>query len=79
MIREVHVYGVAAHLHHTDAGVQHLGLGRQLVERACTIAAKAGFTKLNVISAIGTREYYRRLSFYDNGLYQQRNLLEPTK
>lgn len=79
MIREVHIYGVAAHLHHTNAGVQHLGLGRQLVERACTIAAKAGFTKLNVISAIGTREYYRRLSFYDNGLYQQRNLLEPTK
>ncbi len=79
MIREVHVYGVAAHLHRTDAGVQHLGLGRQLVEQACTIAAKAGFTKLNVISAIGTREYYRRLSFYDNGLYQQRNLLEPTK
>ena len=27
-----------------------------------------------VISAIGTREYYRHLGFYDHGLYLQKEL-----
>ena len=35
---------------------------------------EAGYTKLNVISAIGTRPYYRNLGFVDNGLYQQKPL-----
>ncbi|CRH74012.1 Uncharacterised protein [Chlamydia trachomatis] len=29
---------------------------------------------MNVISAIGTREYYRKQGFSDAGLYQQRSL-----
>ena len=74
MIREVHVYGRAAKLHATGFGAQHLGLGKQLVERACELAKENGFQKINVISAIGTREYYRSLGFADNGLYQQRTL-----
>ena len=74
MIREVHVYGKAAELHATSEGAQHLGLGRRLVDRACSIAREQGFDTINVISAIGTREYYRALGFYDNGLYQQCSL-----
>ncbi len=74
MIREVHVYGKAAELHATSEGAQHLGLGRRLVDRACSIAREQGFDTINVISAIGTREYYRTLGFHDNGLYQQRSL-----
>ena len=80
MIREVHVYGKVASLVHGDPtqgaarGAQHLGLGKQLVEKACDIAREAGFSRINVISSIGTRGYYRHLGFNDNGLYQQRSL-----
>ncbi len=74
MIREVHVYGKVAGLHKSGDGAQHLGLGRQLVERACNMAKEAGYRSVNVISSVGTREYYRSLGFTDNGLYQQRAL-----
>lgn len=80
MIREVHVYGTLAGF---GAGVksgageihtQHRGLGRRLVEAAAEIAAEAGFEDLAVISAIGTRDYYRGLGFGDGELYQHRAL-----
>jgi elongator complex protein 3 len=71
MIREVHVYGRVAGLHKTGEGAQHLGLGRRLIETACAIAKARGYEKVNVISSIGTREYYRSLGFKDDGLYQQ--------
>lgn len=74
MIREVHVYGKAAQLHDTSTGAQHLGLGRRLVEEACAIARSAGYRRMNVISAVGTRGYYRNLGFSDCGLYQRRDL-----
>lgn len=74
MIREVHIYGKVAALHQTGDGTQHLGLGRALVEEACHQAADAGYSALNVISAVGTRAYYRNLGFADRGLYQQRDL-----
>lgn len=74
MIREVHVYGVSTQLGEDGVSAQHIGLGRRLVERACEIAREEGYTKVNVISAVGTREYYRGLGFHDNGLYQQRGL-----
>lgn len=74
MIREVHVYGTAARLHESDGSAQHLGLGRALVERACEIARAEGYRRVNVISAVGTRGYYRSLGFRDSGLYQRRDL-----
>lgn len=74
MIREVHVYGVVAAVDGASEGVQHHGLGRQLVERAARIARDAGYERLNVISAVGTRNYYRSLGFADAGLYQQLEL-----
>ena len=74
MIREVHVYGAVARLGEAGDAAQHAGLGRRLVERACEIAAAEGYDRINVISAVGTREYYRGLGFVDHGLYQQRGL-----
>ncbi|MBE6463972.1 MAG: tRNA uridine(34) 5-carboxymethylaminomethyl modification radical SAM/GNAT enzyme Elp3 [Eggerthellaceae bacterium] len=74
MIREVHVYGKAAKLHTLGKGAQHHGLGKALIARACEIAQKAGYGRINVISAIGTYEYYSRLGFRDSGLYQQKGL-----
>lgn len=74
MIREVHVYGMATRVGDAGPAAQHHGLGRRLVERACEIARAAGYGRINVISAVGTREYYRRLGFADHGLYQRRDL-----
>ena len=74
MIREVHVYGRVAGLHQGGENAQHRGLGRMLIERACDIARENGYTAINVISAIGTRGYYRKQGFTDNRLYQQRSL-----
>jgi elongator complex protein 3 len=71
MIREVHVYGQAVNLGHKDEGkAQHLGLGTMLMDRAKEIAKQSNFTKVAVISAIGTREYYRKRGFEDGELYQ---------
>lgn len=76
MIREVHVYGMATRVGEDGAAAQHHGLGRRLIECACDLARAAGYKRVNVISAVGTREYYRMLGFHDHGLYQQRSLDE---
>lgn len=71
LIREVHVYGEALPLGaRTPKRVQHLGFGTQLIDAAAQLAREAGFCDLAVISAVGTREYYRRLGFSDGELYQ---------
>ena len=70
MIREVHIYGSAASLNTSSLGVQHLGLGKTLIEKALEIANKHNYSCVHVISAIGTRNYYRKLGFKDDGLYQ---------
>ena len=74
MVRELHVYGQVARLSQVGEGIQHLGLGRQLIEAAAQIARQRGYACLNVISSVGTRQYYRNLGFLDNGLYQQLSL-----
>ncbi|MBI3733265.1 MAG: tRNA uridine(34) 5-carboxymethylaminomethyl modification radical SAM/GNAT enzyme Elp3 [Chloroflexi bacterium] len=64
MIREVHVYGPALALGTATPGEpQHSGLGKQLAEQAMEIARRAGYRRIAVIAAIGTREYYRKLGF----------------
>ncbi|MFO7662071.1 MAG: tRNA uridine(34) 5-carboxymethylaminomethyl modification radical SAM/GNAT enzyme Elp3 [Chloroflexota bacterium] len=70
MIREVHVYGPALNLGDDSRGeAQHIGLGSRLVEQAKALARAAGYRRIAVISAIGTREYYARLGFKPDGLY----------
>lgn len=71
IIREVHVYGKSVDLGNTEVGrAQHLGLGKKLIHRACTLAREAGFHKVAVISSVGTRQYYARLGFVQGALYQ---------
>ncbi len=75
MIREVHVYGLAVSIGESSEGrAQHLGLGTKLIEKAVEIAQSRGYKKLAVISAIGTREYYRKRGFTDGHLYQIRDI-----
>ncbi len=71
IIREVHVYGQTVALGiKTEGKAQHLGLGHRLITEAARLASEAGFNELAVISAIGTREYYRKEGFDDGELYQ---------
>lgn len=75
MIREVHVYGQSLGLGEEVPGrAQHSGLGTQLIERAVDIARERGYRRLAVISAVGTRSYYRQRGFLDGDLYQFRAL-----
>ncbi|MCB1055151.1 MAG: GNAT family N-acetyltransferase, partial [Acidobacteria bacterium] len=75
LLREVHVYGaLAAFGEAPDGAAQHRGLGRRLVTEATSEAAAAGYRHLAVISAVGTRGYYRTLGFEDGELYQHRAL-----
>ena len=48
----------------------HAGLGRRLVNHAAVLARRAGHARLAVISAVGTRAWYRNLGFSDGALYQ---------
>lgn len=75
IIREVHVYGQAVGIGESAPGrAQHVGLGSALIERAVVLAAEAGYEALAVISAVGTRGYYRKRGFIDHPLYQVRPL-----
>lgn len=75
MIREIHVYGQSLGIGKSgDGKAQHAGLGTSLIERAIEIAREQGYAKLAVISAIGTREYYRNRGFTDGKLYQVQTL-----
>ncbi len=75
MIREVHVYGQALGIGQEANGkAQHSGLGTELIERAVALARERGYQRLAVISAVGTRDYYRKRGFSDGALYQFREL-----
>jgi len=71
IIREIHVYGQTVGLgKKTEGKAQHLGLGQKLIDEAVRLSKEAGLHKLAVISAIGTREYYRKRGFTKGQLYQ---------
>ncbi len=75
LLREVHVYGAVADFGERAHGkAQHAGLGAALVARAAELAREAHFPALAVISAVGTRGWYRRLGFADGALYQHLTL-----
>lgn len=78
IIREVHVYGkvVGIDKESKEGEAQHMGLGKELVSLAENISKKKGFKKISVISAIGTREYYKKLGYKRDDLYMVRDLHE---
>jgi elongator complex protein 3 len=75
IIREIHIYGQSLEVGRKDVSkTQHQGLGKNLIKIAKDVSIEAGFNKLAVISAIGTREYYKKNGFELTGLYQISNL-----
>ncbi|HLC85874.1 MAG TPA: tRNA uridine(34) 5-carboxymethylaminomethyl modification radical SAM/GNAT enzyme Elp3 [Candidatus Nanoarchaeia archaeon] len=73
-VRELHVYGQATPLGH-EGSVQHKGYGKKLLGEAEKIAKEEwNCNKLLVISAIGTREYYKKLGYSRDGPYMSKEL-----
>lgn len=79
IIREVHTYGQLHPL--IDEGSaslvspQHKGLGKKLITEAEKIAKEEfGLNKIAVISAVGTRNYYRKLGYQLKETYMVKKL-----
>ena len=76
IVRELHVFGKSIKIgEHEENSIQHSGLGRKLMDEAEKIS-KEGFDakKLLVISAVGTREYYKKLGYSLDGPYMSKQL-----
>ncbi len=71
LVRELHVYGKQESLEKTGTSgkTQHLGYGRKLLQKAEAISKESGYNRIAVISAIGTREYYKKLGYKLIGNY----------
>ncbi|MQC26355.1 MAG: tRNA uridine(34) 5-carboxymethylaminomethyl modification radical SAM/GNAT enzyme Elp3 [Chloroflexi bacterium] len=75
LVREVHVYGQSLEVGEDQQGAaQHNGLGTRLLERAEEIARAAGFQKMAVIAAVGTRRYYAGRGYQMGDLYMTKAL-----
>jgi len=71
LIRELHVYGQVIN-HNKDnngVGVQHIGLGRKLINKAIEITKTHGLSKISVISGTGVRNYYKKQGFKEARTY----------
>ena len=76
IVRELHVFGKSIKIgEHEENSIQHSGLGKRLMDEAEKISREDfDATKLLVISAIGTREYYKKLGFTLDGPYMSKKL-----
>jgi elongator complex protein 3 len=77
IVRELHVYGKPLKIGEREEGqVQHSGLGRGLMGEAERISKEEfDAKKILVISAVGTREYYRKLGYRLDGPYMVKSLV----
>jgi elongator complex protein 3 len=80
IVRELHVYGqvVGIGLHHDDdatESMQHRGYGSKLLREAERISREEfGLQKIAITSAVGTREYYKRFGYAQDGPYMSKVL-----
>lgn len=77
IVRELHVYGRPQKIGEREDGqVQHSGLGKGLMVEAERIAIEEfDAKKILVISAVGTREYYRKIGYVLDGPYMAKSLV----
>ncbi|MDA4112265.1 MAG: tRNA uridine(34) 5-carboxymethylaminomethyl modification radical SAM/GNAT enzyme Elp3 [Thaumarchaeota archaeon] len=73
LVREIHVYGPVVPIGEQtrdSSQSQHRGLGSLLLREAERISKEEfSKSKIIVISAVGTREYYRKRGYLDDGVY----------
>jgi len=76
IVRELHVFGKSIKIgEHEENSIQHSGLGRKLMDEAEKISKESfDAKKLLVISAGGTREYYKKLGYSLDGPYMSKQL-----
>jgi elongator complex protein 3 len=77
VVRELHIYGQAISIGLSDRGdsYQHKGLGMRLLKEAERISKDdLGVDKIAIISAVGTRQYYKRFGYQQDGPYVSKEL-----
>lgn len=75
IVRELHVYGPLAPIGVRTADAwQHRGYGEMLLRRAEEASLETGRTRILVTSALGVREYFRRLGYRKTGPYMGKML-----
>ncbi|MGB3988483.1 MAG: tRNA uridine(34) 5-carboxymethylaminomethyl modification radical SAM/GNAT enzyme Elp3 [Minisyncoccales bacterium] len=76
IIREVHTYGKQLPTKkRRESSPQHKGFGKRLIEEAEKIVAKeTDLKKLSVISAVGVRNYYRKLGYRLDKSYMSKKI-----
>ena len=67
-VRELHVYGSSVGIG-KKGSIQHRGFGAELMKLAEKVSKENKFKKLFVISGIGVRNYYKKLSYKKEGVY----------
>ena len=76
LIRELHVYGSVEKVNEKECSkrVQHIGFGKRLLKEAEQIAWDNGYDDICIISAVGTRNYYRKFNYELYNTYMIKNL-----
>lgn len=76
IVRELHVYGPLVPVgKHSAKAWQHKGFGGILLTEAERIAREEfGLKKILVISALGTKKYYKRFGYEHDGVYVSKSL-----
>jgi elongator complex protein 3 len=76
LVRELHVYGMVVPVGQTamPESTQHQGIGSKLLFEAEGVAKEFSRSKIVVIAAVGTREYYRKRGYTDDGPFVSKRL-----
>ncbi|MDW3654858.1 MAG: GNAT family N-acetyltransferase, partial [Nitrososphaeraceae archaeon] len=79
IVRELHVLGQVVDIGNnsdfTTTTSQHKGYGSRLLENAEKIVKNEfGLNSISIISAIGTRQYYKKFGYKLNGPYVSKDL-----
>jgi elongator complex protein 3 len=79
IVRELHVFGQLVDIGRNNnfliSSSQHKGYGSKLLEIAENIVKNEfGFNTISIISAIGTRQYYKKFGYLLNGPYVSKEL-----
>lgn len=75
IVRELKVFGESVPLGEThEKALQHRGFGKRLIKIAEKTAGDLGLEKIAVMAAIGTKDYYRKLGYEDDGVYMSKKL-----